>query len=63
MNIAIYLSPERLKSFQFTNPHDPAKLVVLYAQQLTATNYIDFKGVAGAISLSVYLVAAYTGWS
>jgi hypothetical protein len=57
MNSGVYITPERLDAFMFSNPLDPTKLVVVYAQKLNRTNFIDFKGVAAGVSYDVYLLA------
>ena len=56
LNRPLYITPDRMNAFQFTNAHDATRMVAVYAQQLNNTKLIDFGGVAAGVSLNVYLI-------
>jgi len=57
LNEGVYVTTERIESFQFTNAYFTDKFVAIYAQQKNHTKYADFKGIAAGVAVNVYLLS------
>ena len=58
---AVYITPERMSAFQFTNAYMASRIAAVYSQQsATAPAGMSLSGMAAGISLDVYITMLFT---
>jgi hypothetical protein len=58
----VYITAERMESFQYTNAYRANRFVAIYAQQTNHTKFVDFEGLAAGVSLDVYALTIVICW-